>query len=120
MHNEDIWADAPEDATYNLPEQPHLDWVECWYKKVGNDWLVLPCVRLTEEGDGWIFDCEEVEIFEPLLIPRPSQFNIEDAVEVRCNGWSDWQIGTLKYKSDEYVIVLHEGGIRFTAYTGGI
>lgn len=111
MHAKDIWVNAPEDATHYLPEYDHLNWSgDCWYKKVGNDWLVLPCERLTEEDDGWTFDCEEVEVFEPLLIPRPSQFNIEDAVEVRCNGWSDWQIGTLKYKSDEYVIVLHEGG----------
>ena len=110
MISEDIWANAPEDATHYLPEQPHLDWVECWYKKIGNDWLSITCELSRSGRIGWLLDDEDVEIFEPLLIPRPSQFNIEDAVEVRCNGWSDWQIGTLKYKSDEYVIVLHEDG----------
>ena len=43
MHDKNIWADAPEDATHYLPEQPHLYWIECWYKKIGNDWWVLDC-----------------------------------------------------------------------------
>ena len=105
MNDKDIWTEAPEDATHYLPEQPHLDWVACWYKKIGNVWWVLAvgCVD-------WLVDDEDVEIFEPLLIRRPIPFNPEDSVEVRCNGWSDWEIGTLKYKSDEYVIVLHEDG----------
>ena len=105
MNDKDIWTEAPEDATHYLPEQPHLDWVACWYKKIGNVWWVLAvgCVD-------WLVDDEDVEIFEPLLIRRPIPFNPEDSVEVRCNGWSDWEIGTLKYKSDEYVIVLHEYG----------
>lgn len=104
------WITAPEDATHYLPEQPHLDWIECWYKKIGNDWWVLACEYVRIGYVDWIVDNEDVEIFEPLLIRRPTSFNPEDAVEVRCNGWSDWQIGTLKYKSEEYVIVLHEGG----------
>ena len=104
------WTEAPEDATHYLPEQPHLDWSECWYKKIGNDWWVLACEYVRIGYVDWIVDNEEVEVFEPLLIRRPASFNPEDAVEVRCNGWSDWEIGTLKYKSDEYVIVLHEGG----------
>ena len=110
MHDKGIWADAPEDATHYLPEQPHLDWIACWYKKIGNDWWVLACEYVRIGYVDWIVDNEDVEIFEPLLIRRPTSFNPEDAVEVRCNGWSDWQIGTLKYKSEEYVIVLHEGG----------
>lgn len=110
MHDKDIWITAPEDATHYLPEQPHLEWSDCWYKKVGNDWWVLACEYVRIGYVDWIVDDEEVEVFEPLLIRRPTPFNPEDAVEVRCNGWSDWQIGTLKYKSDEYVIVLHEYG----------
>lgn len=105
MHDKDIWTEAPEDATHYLPEQPHLDWVACWYKKIGNVWwaLAVGCA-------GWMVDDEDVEVFEPLLIRRPISFNPKDTVEVRCNGWSDWEIGTLKYKSDEHVIVLHEDG----------
>lgn len=104
------WANAPEDATHYLPEQPHLGWSECWYKKIGNDWWVLACEYVRIGYVDWIVDDEEVEVFEHLLIRRPISFSPEDSVEVRCNGWSDWQIGTLKYKSDEYVIVLHEDG----------
>lgn len=103
------WTQAPEDATHYLPEQPDLGWVECWYKKIGDNWLVLACESPLSDV-GWTFDYEDVEIFEPLLVRRPIPFVPEDSVEVRCNGWSDWQIGTLKYKSDEYVIVLHEDG----------
>ena len=110
MHDEDIWADAPEDATHYLPEQPHLYWIECWYKKIGNDWWVAPCEEVLTGCWKWCIDDEEVEVFEPLLIRRPIPFIPEDTVEVRCNGWSDWEIGTLKYKSEEYVIVLHEDG----------
>ena len=110
MHDKDIWTTAPEDATHYLPEQPHLDWVECWYKKVEDDWLSITCELSRNGRTGWLVDDEDVEVFEPLLIRRPIPFSPEDTVEVRCNGWSDWQIGTLKYKSDEYVIVLHEDG----------
>lgn len=110
MNDKDIWTEAPEDATHFLPEQPHLDWIECWYKKIGDDWLVLDCESARIGYMDWMVDDEFVEIFEPLLIRRPISFIPEDTVEVRCNGWSDWEIGTLKYKSDEYVIVLHEGG----------
>lgn len=110
MSSKDTWVNAPEDATHYLPEQPHLGWVDCWYKKVEDDWLSITCELSRNGRTGWLVDDEDIEIFEPLLIPRPSQLNIEDAVEVRCNGWSDWQIGTLKYMSDEYVIVLHEDG----------
>ena len=103
MHDKDIWANAPEDATHYLPEYDHLHWSgDYWYKKIGNDWLGIPCERPTEEDYGWTFDYEDVEIFEPLLILRPIPFSPEDAVEVRCNGWSDWQIGTLKYKSEKF------------------
>lgn len=91
MHDEDIWADAPEDATHYLPEQPDLGWVECWYKKIGDNWLVLACESPLSDV-GWTFDYDDVEIFEPLLIRRPISFNPEDTVEVRCNGWSDWGI----------------------------
>ena len=105
------WTQAPEDATHYLPEQPHLDWVECWYKKVGNDWWSVPCSASARIGHmGWLLDDVDVEVFEPLLIRRPISFIPEDTVEVRCSGRSDWEIGTLKYKSDEYVIVLHEYG----------
>ena len=110
MYDKDIWVNAPEDATHYLPEQPHLDWSECWYKKIGNDWWVLACEYVRIGYVDWIVDNEDVEVFEPLLIRRPTSFKPEDSVEVRCNGWSDWEIGTLKYKSDEYVIVLHEYG----------
>lgn len=110
MRDKDIWITAPEDATHYLPEQPHLDWSECWYKKIGNDWWVLACEYVRIGYMDWMVDDEFVEVFEPLLISRPTPFTPEDAVEVRCNGWSEWQVGTLKYKSDEYVIVLHEYG----------
>lgn len=110
MHDKDIWITAPEDATHYLPEQPHLGWSECWYKKIDNDWWVLGRESVSIGCMDWMVDDEEVEIFEPLLIRRPTSFNPEDSVEVRCNNCSDWQIGTLKYKSDEYVIVLHEYG----------
>ena len=113
MHDKDIWANAPEDATHYLPEYDHLNWSgDYWYKKVGNDWWLASCEEVLD-GCGcweWSIDDWDVEIFEPLLIRRPISFSLEDSVEVRCNGWSDWQIGTLKYKSDEYVIVLHEDG----------
>ena len=106
------WTNAPEDATHYLPEYDHLNWSgDYWYKKIGNDWW---SARRDEVVRGyweeWYIDYGDVEVFEPLLIRRPISFNPEDSVEVRCNGWSDWQIGTLKYKSDEYVIVLHEDG----------
>ena len=104
------WTQAPKDATHYLPEQPHLDWVECWYKKVEDDWLSITCELSRNGRTGWLVDDEDVEVFEPLLIRRPIPFSPEDTGEVRCNGRSDWQIGTLKYKSDEYVIVLHEDG----------
>lgn len=110
MHDKDIWTNAPEDATHYLPEQPHLGWIETWYKRVGKDWYGTNYKAYRSEEWEWMVDDEEVEVFEHLLIRRPISFNPEDSVEVRCNGWSDWQIGTLKYKSDEYVIVLHEDG----------
>lgn len=111
MRSKDIWVSAPEDATHYLPEYDHLNWSgDYWYKKIGNDWWMLACECVRIGYEDWIVDNEDAEIFEPLLIRRPTSFNPEDAVEVRCNGWSDWEIGTLKYKSDEYVIVLHEYG----------
>lgn len=109
MHDKDIWTEAPEDATHYLPEQPHLDWVACWYKKTSNVWRVVPCDEVRSGDWKWLWDDEDVEVFEPLLIRRPVSFFPEDTVEVRSN-WSDWEIGTLKYKSDEHVIVLHEDG----------
>lgn len=111
MHDKDIWAEAPEDATHYLPEYEHFNWSgDYWYKKIGNDWWLVPCEEVLGGYWEWCIDDGDVEIFEPLLIRRPISFNPEDSVEVRCNGWSDWEIGTLKYKSDEYVIVLHEDG----------
>lgn len=110
MHDKDIWTQAPEDATHFLPEQPHLGWNECWYKKVKSDWWALGCASARIGCMDWLVDDWNVDVFEPLLVRRPIPFNPEDSVEVRCNGWSDWEIGTLKYKSDEYVIVLHEDG----------
>ena len=105
------WTQAPEDATHYLPEYDHLNWSgDYWYKKVGNDWWLVPCEEVLAGCWEWSIDDWAVELFEPLLIRRPISFNPEDSVEVRCNGWSDWQIGTLKYKSDEYAIVLHEYG----------
>lgn len=105
------WTEAPEDATHYLPEYEHFNWSgDYWYKKIGNDWWLARCDAVVGGYCEWILDDEYVEVFEPLLIPRPISFNLEDSVEVRCNCWSDWQIGTLKYKSDEYVIVLHEYG----------
>ena len=91
-------------------KQPHLDRIECWYKKIANDWWVLDCESARLGYMDWMVDDEFVEVFEPLLIRRPISFSPEDTVGVRCNGWIDWEIGTLKYKSDEYVIVLHEYG----------
>lgn len=101
------WANAPEDATHYLPEYEHFNLSgDYWYKKIGDDWWLIRC---DEVLDGyWGIDDRDVEVFEPLLIRRPIPFNPEDTVEVR--GWSDWEIGTLKYKSDKYVIVLHEYG----------
>lgn len=110
MHDKDIWTEAPEDATHFLPKQPHLGWNECWYKKVKSDWWALGCESARIGCIDWLVDDWNVDVFEPLLVRRPIHFIPEDTVEVRCNGWSDWQIGTLKYKSDEYVIVLHEDG----------
>ena len=105
------WTEAPEDATHYLPEYEHFNWSgDYWYKKIGDDWWLVRCDEALAGSWEWFIDAEGVEVFEPLLIRRPIPFNHEDSVEVRCNGWSDWEIGTLKYKSDEYVIVLHEGG----------
>lgn len=110
MYDKDIWANAPEDATHYLPEYDHLNWSgDYWYKKIGNAWWLARCDEVVRGYWEWHIDYGNVEEFEPLLIRRPISFKPEDSVEVRCNGWSDWQIGTLKYKSDEYVIVLHEG-----------
>ncbi len=110
MHDKDIWTEAPEDATHYLPEQPHLDWIECWYKKIGNDWWLVPCEEVLAGCWEWSIDDWAVEVFEPLLVRRPIPFIPEDTVEVRCNGW--WELGKLKYKSDRYIIIEHEYGER--------
>lgn len=114
MHDKDIWITAPEGATHFLPKQPRLGWVDCWYKKnPEGEWMILNSESLVYDSNPeWKLDLDldNIDLVESLLLPRPAAFNPEDSVEVRCNGWSDWEIGTLKYKSDEYVIVLHEDG----------
>ena len=114
MHDKDIWANAPEDATHLLPKQPRLGWVDCWYKKNSEGcWMIINSYRLMcDPKTEWKLDLDldNRELIESLLVPRPATFSLEDSVEVRCNGWGDWEIGTLKYQSDEYVIVLHEDG----------
>ena len=73
------WTQAPEGATHYLPEQPHLDWRDCWYKKIGNDWWLAPCEEVLAGHWRWSIDNVDVEIFEPLLISRPTP---KDVVEV--------------------------------------
>ena len=84
------WANAPEGATHYLPEYEHFNWSgDYWYKKIGNDWWLAHCDEVLAGYCEWHIDYEDVEVFEPLLIRRPTPFNPEDSVEVRCNGWSD-------------------------------
>ena len=66
--NEIDWSKAPEGATHYLAENKKHGWFACWYKYGSNEWLCMS----DSNRHGWIADNDDVELFEPMLIKRPT------------------------------------------------
>ena len=62
------WSKAPEGATHYLAENKKHGWFACWYKYGSNEWLCMS----DSNRHGWIADNDDVELFEPMLIKRPT------------------------------------------------
>ena len=62
------WPKAPEGATHYLKDNAAYGWVACWYKYENNQWLAINDANRHK----WLADNDQVDLFVPLLIPRPS------------------------------------------------
>lgn len=107
------WSKAPEGATHYLPSNSERGYQAMWYKQNGSHWYAIAADGT--EPQYWMIDDYELDIFVPMLIPRPS-------------GWSGDGLPTvgtyIQWLSDQYGwlggrVVGHDGSVTVVSHNDG-